>query len=136
MPSKLPTVREQAKTATNKRNRKRSRKARPLNQWTRERLDYKALEAAKVFVDSILYKDVAARPPYAKAYKKEIKFSVLPWSNGGYIDIRVYINGNSTGQGVLIHLDHFLAVKRGVELLDREIQDLRSRGLIGPSPDA
>lgn len=128
--AKLPTKRSQAKSATVKRRKPRSRKERPLNNWTRERLDYKALEAAKIFVDTILYKDVPAKPPFSKAYRRELKFSVMPWSDSGYIDVRFYINGGSTGQGVLVHLDHFPAFRRAVELLDREVQDLRSRGLI------
>jgi hypothetical protein len=132
MPDTFPTKRVKAKTPTlRKKKTPRGRKERSPNQWTRERLDYAQLEAAKHLVAAITYKEVPPSKKSPKGYLRELRVSVLPWSKAGYVDLRFYINGGSTGQGLLVHLDKWPALLAACIQADREVTAMRDRGLIG-----
>lgn len=132
---RLPRKKSEALSATSTSKNRSARK--PRNNWTRERLDYAALEAAKVFIEAIVFKDIPR-------FRKEVRVSILPWSTGtaesevtrrrGYLDVRVYINGRSTGQGVLLHLDHFKTFVAGVLAADHQVARWIEQGVIDPHP--
>jgi hypothetical protein len=122
---RLPVKESEAKIGKLRREgtRRTPRSRKDRNNWTRKRLDYAALEAAKIPVETILYKD---RPATDKspAYRREVRIALMPWSRGGYLDIRVYINGKSTGQGILLHLDHMAGMVSAVLAADRQARAL------------
>ena len=131
MPDTFPTVREPRKTPLlRKRTGARSRKAKP-NEWTRERIDYGALEAAKQLVGTLVYKDIPPKKEGQKGFKKEFRVSVLPWSKSGYFDCRLYLNGNPTGQGILCHLDRFDELLGYILDAKAEVDRMKAAGLIG-----
>lgn len=124
--------------------KKTGRSRQDRNNWTRERLDYAALEAAKVPIESITYVDRPAEGRQ-RAYKKDVRVSVLPWTTGlpdgehhvrrrGYLDVRVYINGHSTGQGVLLHLDHFRRFVSAIYAAERQVNQWIEQGVIDEHP--
>ena len=68
-----------------------------------KRLDYQFLEGCK---------EVICRIEHPTAYYKhpgmgrsEYRLSVMPWSRGAYVDIRMYRGGRPTARGILLHLD-------------------------------
>src|SRR5438876_892758 len=76
------------------------------NHWPKTRLDYEVMEKAKILVDTVEYiRRERKRKPEAGPWVKEIRVSILPWSRSGYMDIRFYIKGQSTGRGILCHID-------------------------------
>lgn len=130
MTDTFPTKRSEALTPkVRKIKNPRARKDRPASKWTRDRIDYAQLEAAKLLVANIVYKEI---PPSekSKGFKKELRVSVLPWSDAAYVDIRMYMQGRSTGQGVLVHIDKFPDLLSAVIQADRDVQKLRDSGII------
>lgn len=127
MPTRLPTKTSEAENANKKIRKDRARK--PRNNWTRKRLDYAALEAAKLLIGEVPYKSLAGGE-----FTKDIRVSVLPWSRSGYVDIRVYIKKRSTGQGVLCHMDKWPGLFSALCQVDREIKRLMDQGLIDGPP--
>lgn len=107
----------------------KKRKPRDEKGWNRKRIDYAALEAAKIFVDSFVYKDVDANEKRGN-YLIEFKFSILPWSGTGYLDIRKYIRGKPTGQGVLIHLERFEEVVQAMYNVRTTVDRMKQKGMI------
>jgi len=75
--------------------------------WSRynTHLNYEALEGIK---------EVLCRIPHPTGHMRlqnyEYRLSILPWSRGGYLDIRQYRNGQSTNVGILLHLDIMEAI--------------------------
>lgn len=84
--------------------RKNPRKHVSTNQWPHGRLNYGFLNRCK---------EIICRIPHPTAHMKhkgvEYVLSIMPWSRGSYVDIRVHYSVNGqlqpTGQGVLLHLD-------------------------------
>jgi len=70
------------------------------NNWPKGHLDYAFLERCK---------EVICRIPHPNNWFKHkdrhYRVSVIPWSRGGYVDIRTYFGDKSSGRGVLLHLD-------------------------------
>lgn len=78
----------------------KNKRAHRTNYWPGERLDYDFLERCKEFICRIPHPT-----GYYKHRKAEYRLSVLPWSQGAYVDIRVYLNGVPSSRGILLHLD-------------------------------
>jgi hypothetical protein len=106
-----------------------TRKKRDEKGWTRRRIDYAAMEAVKILVDSFIYKDIDTQEKRGN-FKIEFKFSILPWSGTGYLDIRKYIRGKPTGQGVLIHLERFEEVVEAMYKVRTTVERMKQKGLI------
>ena len=80
-------------------------KRRHTNHWPGTKLNYEALERCK---------EVVCRAEHPTAYyrhrKTEYRVSIMPWSRGAYLDIRMYKNGGPSPTGILLHLDVISAI--------------------------
>ena len=75
------------------------------NLWPGDRLNYDYLNRCKETVCR------AEHPTgYFQHKKAEYRVSILPWSRGAYLDLRVYKYGASTPTGILLHLDVISAI--------------------------
>ena len=129
--STLPRKKSIAKAGLTppKRITRSTRQPRSTNAWTRVRLDYEKMEAAKFLVDTVVIKDIP-KSEKSKGYRKEVRVAVMPWSDAGYIDIRNYIQGNPTGQGVLVHMEKYPQFVQAVIQAEREALKMLEQGLI------
>lgn len=89
-----------------------SRRTQRTNFWPGGKLDYEFLESCKEFICSV---------PHPTAYYKhkgrEYRLSILRWSRGSYIDLRMYTaDGKPTPTGILLHID--IADKLLPEIVD------------------
>src|SRR3990167_5927701 len=92
------------------------------NLWPRKRLDYSFLERCKEFI---------CRVPRASGFMKhmdtEYRVSVIPWSRGSYIDIRMYRKNSPTGVGMLLHIDIASAILPDIVAAVRRAEELDTR---------
>ena len=131
MPVSLPKKRSRAKTADG-RHRESGRGRKPRNNWTRLRLDYDALEKAKVLVEIVPYVERPKTAKNPRGYKKDIRVAVLPWSgDSGYLDVRFYVNDKPTGRGILCHWDHAEALISAINASRAEVEHLHKLGVWG-----
>jgi len=80
----------------------KNRRMHRTNCWPGGRLDYEFIERCKEVVCRI------AHPTNFYRWKKaEYRVSLLVWSRGGYVDIRLYKQGGPSPTGILIHQDVF-----------------------------
>ena len=76
---------------------KRSRRS---TTWPKKTLDYAYLEKCKELVCSLKHPT-----QYFKYKDAEYRVSIMQWSRGSYLDIRMYKRGGPTSTGILLHLD-------------------------------
>ena len=92
------------------------------NLWPGKRLDYEFLERCKEFI---------CRVPRASGFMKhmdtEYRVSVIPWSRGSYIDIRMYRKNSPTGVGMLLHIDIASAILPDIVAAVRRAEELDTR---------
>ena len=129
----LPRKKSMADSGKIKRRPERSAR-KDRNNWTRSRLDYEALEKSKLLVGIVPYR-VLGKGSKDEA-KKEIRVAVMPWSQSAYVDIRVYLRGRSTGQGVLCHWEKWPLLKALIIDVDHQIDLLKKSGIIDPPEPA
>lgn len=75
-------------------------RAHRTNYWPGNKLDYDFLERCKEFICRIPHPT-----GYYKYKKAEYRLSIIHWSQGAYVDVRMYLNGGPTSMGILLHLD-------------------------------
>lgn len=101
----------------------------------RPRLQYQALEAAKIEIGRVRLWRRGAIEQWARV-------SLLPWSGSCYVDIRGYFKGRyrgtdrpadqflSSGRGLLIHADAWPEVFPLLQSADRELRHLQATQVI------
>lgn len=94
------------------------------NSWPKgTRLDYEFLERCKEPVCRVLHPTA-----WYRHKQREYRISIMPWSRGGYLDIRMYGFGRPLKTGILLHQDVLEALlpdliwaaKRLAEMDERE----------------
>lgn len=100
------------------------------NLWPRKRLDYAQLEKAKEFLCRVKH----PTGYYKRAKDAEYRVSILRWSQGAYIDVRMYYAGHPTAMGLLMHQDVAAALfpelfnaLRTVEMEDTREEDKKAK---------
>lgn len=95
----------------------RNKRIQRNNLWPGNRLDYEFLEKCK---------EVVCRVKHPTAYYKhqdsEYRISIMRWSRGAYIDIRLYSKGSPRPMGILLHLDVISAMMPDLLAAVRRLQ--------------
>ena len=79
--------------------------------WFNGRLNYEFLNRCKETVCRIIHPSSFHKKWYYKnGSHTEVRLSILPWSNGAYLDIRKYFRGGAQPVGILLHLDIMSAI--------------------------
>jgi len=76
------------------------------NHWPREMLGYSFLERCKEVVCTVKH----PTGWHKRRWNSEYRVSIMPWSRGSYLDIRLYKLGGPTNIGILLHLDIMSAI--------------------------
>jgi len=82
------------------------RNPRRTNHWPREMLGYAFLEKCKEVVCTVKH----PTEWHKRRWHSEYRVSIMPWSRGSYLDIRLYKLGGPTNIGILLHLDIMSAI--------------------------
>lgn len=90
--------------------------------WPKNLLDYDFLDRCKEVVCRIRHPN-----GYFQHKDTEYRLSILRWSRGAYLDIRKYVCGQPTGQGILIHQDVWEVLFPELQAALREVQSQDTR---------
>lgn len=75
------------------------------NYWPGKKLDYEFLEKCKEVVCRVKHPNA-----YYKYKNNEYRVSIMRWSRGSYIDIRLYTGDQPRPMGILLHQDVITAI--------------------------
>ena len=116
--SNIKKYRTPAGSLTHKKNKRVHR----TNFWPGERINYEFLERCKECVLRVKHPT-----GYFQHKQAEYRISILPWSRGSYVDIRMYKNGGPSPTGILLHLDVLSAMLPDLiaTIRNLEVNDVR-----------
>lgn len=108
----------------------REKRIQRTNFWPGKRLDYSRLEQLKEFVCRVKHPTAY----YKRAKDAEYRVSILHWSRGSYLDIRMYYGGHPTAMGLLMHQDvasiivpELFAALRTLEMNDTREEEQKAK---------
>lgn len=100
-------------------NEKRSRRS---TTWPKRTLDYNYLEKCKELVCRLKHPTY-----YFKDRDAEYRVSIMSWSRGSYLDVRMYKRGGPTSVGILLHLDVVSALLPEIIMAVRQMENADTR---------
>ena len=100
-------------------NEKRSRRS---TTWPKKTLDYAYLEKCKELVCRLKHPT-----QYFQFREAEYRVSIMSWSRGSYLDVRMYKRGAPTSVGILLHLDVALALLPEITMAVRQMENADTR---------
>lgn len=92
------------------------------NLWPGDRINYDFLNRCKETI-------CRAKHPtgYFRHRDTEYRVSIMQWSRGSYLDVRMYKQGTSTPIGILLHLDVISAILPDIISAVRQMENADTR---------